>query len=732
MLRRCSPPSVRTRLNELPETLDGAYEHILMEIKKPDREHAHRLLQCLVVAIRPLRIEELAEVLAVDFDAEGAIPRLNKNWRRADPDEAVLSTCSSLVSIVNIHGSRVVQFSHPSVKEFLTSDRLAESSGPLSSFHISLEPAHTILAQACLGVLLRLEDNLDRDGIEDLPLADYAAKHWVDHARFENVASHIKEAMELLFDPDKPHFTNWVWIYDMDEPSGSPTRHAIRSNATPLYYSALCGLPSLTEQLIVERDMDVNARGGHYGTAIRAALYKRHLSIVHLLIEHGVDVNFRDDDGSSLLHMAAQTGDPEAASNSENLAVTRLLLDHGADANARDKTGFTALHISSDNGDFELIRVLLDYGAVVDSQDNHSFTPLHLASAKGNDSVVRLLIEHGADVNALADKSTPLHSASLNGNLEVVKLLMGYGADLIARDSKNSTPLHLASAKGNKTVVGLLIEYGAEVNALDNTNSTPLHLALLDGNLDAVILLIERGADVTARDNKNSTPLHLASAKGNEKVVRSLIEHRAEVNALDNTNSTPLHLALLDGNLDIVVPLIECGADVTARDNKNSTPLHLASAKGNETIVKLLIESGGDVNVKDEKGMTPLHAASRREHFDVVKLLLEYGAEPNARNDEGQTPLHIASREGFTDTVKCLLSAGADANARDCDGKIPQDVASTNKKLEVVQLLTKPARPNVRENRRRSSQLQAVGLPRQTIGSPRRQSVTTRERRAGQ
>jgi hypothetical protein len=60
---------------------DLQYERILKEIKKPNRDFARRVLQCLVVATRPLRVEELGEVLAVDFnDAEG-IPRLNPDWR---------------------------------------------------------------------------------------------------------------------------------------------------------------------------------------------------------------------------------------------------------------------------------------------------------------------------------------------------------------------------------------------------------------------------------------------------------------------------------------------------------------------------------------------------------------------------------------------------------------------------------------------------------------------------
>ena len=200
-LRHCLPPSVRGILEALPDTLDETYERVLKEINKANREHARRLLQCLAVALRPLRVEELAEVLAIDFDApsHGGIPQLNPNWRWADHHQAVLSTCSSLIAIVDDGDSQVVQFSHFSVKEYLTSDRLARSSGDVSHYHTLLEPAHTILAQACLGVLLRLDDSVNKDNAGDIPLVKYAARHWFDHAGFEKVAPCIRDAMEYFF-----------------------------------------------------------------------------------------------------------------------------------------------------------------------------------------------------------------------------------------------------------------------------------------------------------------------------------------------------------------------------------------------------------------------------------------------------------------------------------------------------------------------------------------------------
>ena len=155
---------------------------------------------------RPLRVQELAEMLAFQFD--GPIPRLNTRLRPQDADKAVLSACSTLVSTIKPEGPffykndkdvRVVQFSHYSVKEFLTSERLYESDN--RQYHISPESAQTILAQTCISTLLQPPDIHIGDITDIFPLTEYAAQNWFHHAQLDGVASQIQDGMERLFDP---------------------------------------------------------------------------------------------------------------------------------------------------------------------------------------------------------------------------------------------------------------------------------------------------------------------------------------------------------------------------------------------------------------------------------------------------------------------------------------------------------------------------------------------------
>ena len=196
-LRECLARNVERVLNERPESLDETYARVLREVSKSNREDVFRLLQCIVVSMRrPLRVEELAEVLAVDFFSDKGIPKSKPDWRWEDQEQALHAACSSLIAIVDDSYSRVVEFSHFSVKEFLTSPCLAASSGDVSRYYISLGSAHTVLAQACISVLLLLNDRVSWYGIwKSFPLAEYAAEHWVKHVQFEDMSSHIREAM---------------------------------------------------------------------------------------------------------------------------------------------------------------------------------------------------------------------------------------------------------------------------------------------------------------------------------------------------------------------------------------------------------------------------------------------------------------------------------------------------------------------------------------------------------
>jgi ankyrin repeat protein len=447
-LRYCFPPSVRHMLEELPETLDETYERILRDINKANRGHAHRLLQCLTVAIRPLRVAELAEIVAVDFGTVGCggTSKLNTNWRWADQQQAVLSTCSSLISIVDEDDSQVVQFSHFSVKEFLTSSRLASSSADVSRFHILLEPAHTILAKACLGVLLRLDEDMDEDHVEkSFPLARYAAEHWVDHAQFEDVSSQIREGIEDLFDPDKPYFAAWLLVHDID--TNPPSRSALYHFAvfhkgpntpTPLYYAALCGFHDMAEHLIMKHPQQVNVNGGHYVSPLGAALGREHLDIAQLLYEHGADVDVQGLQGWTPLYVAPSRGHRE---------IVEWLLSHGADPNFRsDREFMTPLHEAAMYEEVEISRILLQHEANPNAIDHSGQTPLHEASKQGHINVARLLLEHGADVNAQDHyRSTALHLASKQGKVEVTRMLLEHGADLDAEDKEGRTAFQVAS-----------------------------------------------------------------------------------------------------------------------------------------------------------------------------------------------------------------------------------------------------------------------------------------------
>jgi ankyrin repeat protein len=481
---------------------------MLQSIDEEKWECAHRIFQFLTVAARPLRVEELAEVFAIRADREATgIPEFNARWRPTNAEEAVLSACPSLITVTNVNREQIVQFSHFSVQEYLTGNRLASST--LSRYHVLPQHAHTFLAKACLSILLHLSLRIHKGRVKTMfPLVAYAAENWVGHARHGD-ASCLVDGMERLFDENKPYFAAWIWVYDIDNPSGRHTTHSLpeKPGVAPLYYAASCGFYSMVKHLVDAHPQSVNTQGGNGGTPLHAALRNGHSEVALFLLQHCAKANVKDSQHETPLHIASQEGYTD---------VIGSLITHGADANAEDRQIETPLSLASRHGRLEAVRLLLQHDADPNHQGSYGHAPLHVASTNGHHEVTRLLLNHGAKSTVQDHQlQTPLHLASDVGCLAVASVLLEDGAQVDAKDVRGWTPLHLASSGGQVEAARLLLEKGADLNAGDQDGWTALHLAAYNGHHRVVDLLLERGADPQTRNKEGNTPCQVVSGCNN-------------------------------------------------------------------------------------------------------------------------------------------------------------------------------------------------------------------------
>ena len=450
-LRRCLSPRIRQALDELPETLDETYERTLLDIDDENWAYAHRLFQCIVVARRPLLVEELSEFLAFKLDTGGSLT-YQKDWRPENPRDTVLSTCTSLISIVNVGGSAVMQFSHFSVKEYLTSSRIAE--GRVSRYYIPLEPAHIFVTQACLSILLQLDKHVTKQSIKEFPLARYAGQYWAEHAEFGNVSSHTEDLMKRLFNPKNHHFEICAWIYDTILEESMVSRSPSRAKNAPLHYAARHGFYRVAEWLITTCSQDIAVSSSGW-TPFHVASKYGQLMVVQLLLTLHADINVRDRTIWTPLHHASYMGHPK---------VAQLLLGNGADVNSKNKLSKTPLRLVSEgSGSLETAQLLLEHGADPNVRCGSGWESFYIALLKGHQGLVQLLLKHGADPNTRDDDGqTLLHVSSRYGHLKAAEGLLELGVDVNSRDNRGQSPLQIALENDNEKVAQLLLHHGAQ------------------------------------------------------------------------------------------------------------------------------------------------------------------------------------------------------------------------------------------------------------------------------
>jgi Ankyrin repeats (3 copies) len=344
-LKKClSPADVKMKLRSLPMTLEETYDQILLEIDKDYELRAFKILQWLAFSARSVRVDEMAEVLAIE---------LHEGRQRFDSDSQlfdqrdVLKMCSSLIAtdvapiqdamdkrychhcvnhLVDFGDADYIRLAHGSVRDFLVSKRIR--AGEASVYATGTVSANRFIAQTCLVYLMHPAfasgyggKDITTARLKDWPLFHYAANWWPFHVKA--IGHPLDDETWQLIDSffatkdssGGGNFGAWV-SYLVPEITSRTTQ--------PLYYAASYGITTVVEKLLASQPKPtIDARGGRLGgTALYAACYRDNNEVIKLLLEAGADPMLVNEAGESCLFWPTVRGNVEAQELLETYGAT--------------------------------------------------------------------------------------------------------------------------------------------------------------------------------------------------------------------------------------------------------------------------------------------------------------------------------------------------------------------------------------------------------------------------
>lgn len=377
------------------------------------------------------------------------------------------------------------------------------------------------------------------------------------------------------------------------------------------------------------------------------------------LLEAGASIDWRTDEGTTLLHHAVEGG---------NLKIVRNILDRtgGRFVNNTNDRGITPLLKAADHGRTDMVSLLLEHGANPDRSTKYDKMPLDLAIKTGVHGCVKLLLDHGATIEKLSleqGSGSALEMAAAYGDRRVFQLLMNRGSSFEVDYDSGLTILHSAAQGGDPWIIKKVFERRPklDVDARTEEGNTPLMVAARNGHLKAVKLLLKRGADPDARSDPRPrhgmvSPLFQAAWYGHADIAATLIEAGASVNvraATGQGKATPLTGAAAYQRREVVKVLLDNGAEVNAPGKRGRTALHIAALRGSPEIMRLLIEEGADIEAEASPPLRPLHFAAGNGRFKSVKVLLNHGATPDPKGPV-KSPVTLAKGAGHQKIVELL------------------------------------------------------------------------------
>lgn len=233
-------------------------------------------------------------------------------------------------------------------------------------------------------------------------------------------------------------------------------------------------------------------------------------SVRTALIDNKDDLNEKNPCGYIPLHFAIQRGC--------NAEVVKLLVDAGADVNLKNSEGNTSIHMAFDVTDEEIIKLLCDCGADVSIENNEGSTAMEVCiysdDFKCSVNMAKMFFDAGGDVNRKTiDGETLLHLAAAGCEEDLVRYLISLGLDVNARDDCGQTPLLSVAESDCFDMRQLRQDYMSSLGPMDE----------MFGVFNTIKLLLMSGADANAVNNKGETLLHALARESDEKLIELLL-----------------------------------------------------------------------------------------------------------------------------------------------------------------------------------------------------------------
>lgn len=370
-----------------------------------------------------------------------------------------------------------------------------------------------------------------------------------------------------------------------------------------------------------------------------------------------------------------------------NFAIVKLLVQNGASCHESAENGTTVLHYAAQNGSTEIARYLCDVGnAALDQCNQAGCSPLYQAVQHGHTECARAFLGMRSNIECRTHSgATPLYIASDRGNLELVDLLLHSGCDATVKTELQMTPLLVAAFNGHRNVVGALLEHGVDIEQCGPCGGAALYVAAQEGRMSVAELLLERGAEVDARCSGQLTPSLIAAMQGHGELVRLLLNSRGDIEIRTEKGSTLAIMAARHGQIDALKVLVELGG-VHVLDGQNAEGLSAlgASKAGRHKETTIYIEKV--VAAQIEADLSAWEAS--------LPALLKDLAGPSKEHSKSK-----AKRKGKA-SGKRLREATMCASASDCRGTctstfddVEAEMCSKSSEEQVTEKIDKKCKP---------------------------------------